>query len=59
MFFSRYLYSKVVGARTKFVSLILGEEEVTFLEDHGIEYHKEKERYIVNCDELKSLFCHC
>lgn len=59
MVFSRYLYSKVVGTRTKFVSLILGEEEVTFLEDHGIEYHKEKERYIVNCDELKSLFCHC
>lgn len=59
MLFSRYLYSKVVGARTKFISLILGEEEVKFLNYHGIEYYKEDERYIINCDELKSLFCHC
>ena len=59
MFLSKYLYGKVMGANTKFVSLLLGKEEVEFLKKYDVEYHKEKERYIVNCDELRALFCNC
>lgn len=59
MFFSRYLYSKVVGAKTKFISLMLKEEELDFLETNGIEHYESNGRYFVNCEELKSRFCHC
>ena len=44
---------------TKFVSLLLRKEEVEFLKKYDVEYHKEKGRYIVNCDELRALFCNC
>lgn len=59
MFLTRYLYTRVMQTDTKFASLILGKDEEDFLKKYDIEYHKEKGRYIVNCDELKSLFCHC
>lgn len=59
MVFSRYLYSKVVGARTKFVFLVLEKNEINFLNENKIEYYEKNGRYAVNCDELKARFCHC
>ena len=59
MFLSRYLYGKVMGTNAKFVSLLLGNEEVEFLKKYDVEYHKKEGRYIVNCDELRTLFCNC
>ncbi len=59
MVFSRYLYSKVVGARTKFISLVLERNELDFLKENGIEHYEKEGRYVVNCDQLKSRFCHC
>ena len=59
MVFSRYLYSKVVAAKTKFISLTLEKNELDFLDKYGIEYYEKEGRYVVNCDELKLRFCHC
>ena len=59
MFLSKYLYGKVMGTNAKFVSVILGSEELKFLKKYHVEYHKEEGRYIVNCDELRALFCNC
>ena len=59
MFLSRYLYGKVMETNAKFVSLLLGNEEVEFLKKYDVEYHKKEGRYIVNCDELRTLFCNC
>lgn len=54
---SKYLYSKVKCAQTRFISLWLTPEEIHFLMQNNITFYKESEFYQVNSDELKALFC--
>lgn len=53
---SKYFYSKVICAKTTFISLWLNPEEICFLEKHHIAFYKKGEFYQVNCDQLKTLF---
>lgn len=57
--FSRYLYGKVRGSKTRFISLYLNPEDVDFLKLHDVPFsQKEGDLYRVDSDKLKSLFCH-
>lgn len=59
MLLTKYLYAKVMETNAKSISLILENEELDFLKKYHIEYYEKEGRYIVNCDQLKSLFCNC
>lgn len=55
---SKYLYSKVNEAKTSFISLFLEPEDILFLEKHHVTFQKNDNRYQVDADKLKALFCH-
>ena len=60
--FSRYLYSKVKEANTKFVLLVLNKNEIEFLNMFNVDFYKLESKanpntYLVNSEEVKKLFC--
>lgn len=59
MVFSRYLYEKIKSSKNKYVSALLNPDEVEFLNENHIDYYKSGSYYMINSDEVKSLFCHC
>lgn len=57
--FSRYLYSKATGAKTRFISMYLIPDEIDFLKLHEIKFFEKTQGiYSVDCNQLKKLFCH-
>ena len=56
---SRYLYSKIKSARTKFISLILSEEDLNFVLASGAYCQKITDsnvtKYLVDAEELRYL----
>lgn len=56
---SKYLYSKIKSARTKFISLILSDEDLNFVLASGAFCQKITDsnvtKYIVDAEELKYL----
>ena len=55
--FSKYLYEKIKKSNTTYVSAILDENELHFLDKNHIHYKKKGLYYIINSDEIKALFC--
>lgn len=55
---SRYIYSKVTEATTKFITLLLTPNEILFLEKYDVPYYKVADTYQVDANRLKTLFCH-
>lgn len=56
--FSRYLYSKVKSSNTKFIPVLINQDEIQFLQENHISFYKKGELYYIDSDKLKSLFCH-
>lgn len=55
---SRYLYSKVMEATTKFITVILTENELLFLRTYHVRFYSKKNgTYQVDANKLKMLFC--
>lgn len=55
---SRYLYSKVMEASTKFITVILTENELLFLRTYHVRFYSKKNgTYQVDANKLKMLFC--
>lgn len=57
MFFSKYLYEKIKESNSEYVSAILEENELVFLDNNNIHYKKSGLYYIINSNELKALYC--
>lgn len=62
MQFSRYLYEKIKESNSKFVFLILNNNEIEFLNMFNVHIYEVKDSenvhsYLVNSYELKELFC--
>lgn len=58
MFYSKYLYGKVMEACGNFDLLYLNNEEIHFLRCQEIFFMRYEDLYLVNLQQLRTLFCH-
>lgn len=60
MVFSRYLYEKIQESTSEYVSALLDQNELEFLDENHIHYYRKNDSYyVINSNEAKALFCHC
>ena len=62
--FSHHLYSRIKSTKSQFISILLSDEELEFLQNFNIDFSKvhapdTPDMYIINAEAIRQMFCHC